>query len=156
MKEIILTQGRVALVDDEDFEELSRYQWCAAKNRNKFYAHRKERDSQGKRYSVYMHREVLKTPHDMHTDHIDGDGLNNMRANLRICTIAENQRNRGKQSNSTSKFKGVTWQKVSNKWRARITVNGKKKHIGCYVTAEEAYRAYCEAAKKYHGGFAHI
>lgn len=138
MKEIILTQGKVALVDDDDFERIRHFHWYARKTRNKFYAAYKVK-KQGKSTTFYMHREIMNYPEGMHIDHIDGNGLNNQRSNLRICTCQENQRNRhGAQSNSKSGVKGVSWHKTSGKWRAVIKVNGKHKQIGEYKTISEA------------------
>jgi len=86
-------------------------------------------------------------------DHIDGDKLNNSLSNLRWCTHAENQRNRGKPVNNTSGFKGVYFNKVHGKYYARIRVNGKLKHLGCFRTPEEAAAVYEKAAKELHGEF---
>lgn len=95
MKTIPLTQGKVALVDDEDYEELSRFKWCATKNRRgKFYAVRGGPRAGGGSPTVQMHVVIAGTPAGMDTDHIDGDSLNNQRSNLRICTRAENLSNR--------------------------------------------------------------
>lgn len=86
-------------------------------------------------------------------DHIDGDKLNNDLSNLRWATRSENQRNRGKQSNNTSEFKGVSFHKRSGKWQAYIKVDGKRKHLGLFHTKEEAAAVYEEAAKELHGEF---
>ncbi len=155
MKKIPLTRGMFALVDDEDYEELSKYRWCAVRSRNTYYALRNShRDVNGKQYNILMHRVIIGTPIGMETDHIDGDGLNNQRYNLRICTKQENQRNRRNPSNNTSGYKGVSFRNRTGRWQARIDINGKTTHLGMFSTPEEAHSAYCEAAKKYYGDFA--
>lgn len=149
MKLITLTKGKVAMVDDEDFEMLSQWKWCFGDG----YAARSIRVGLNQKH-VKMHRVIANTPKGMHTDHINGDGLDNRKENLRICTNAENLRNQGKQSNNTSGFKRVGWDKRNRKWAAYIRLNYKKIHLGLFPTPELAHAAYCEAAIKYHGEFA--
>lgn len=91
---------------------------------------------------------------DADIDHIDGDGLNNSLANLRLASRSENNRNRGAQCNSKSGLKGVSWHGGHAKWQAAIRAGGKDKHLGYYKSAEEAHQAYCAAATKLHGEFA--
>lgn len=155
MKEIKLTQGKVALVDDADYEELSKHNWCANKGRITFYAGRGVK-IKGKHVTIPMHRVIMKTPKGMDTDHIDGNGLNNQRENLRICTHAENSINRGKCKSNTSGYKGVSWHGGGKKWLSKIRVKRKQINLGIFLTKEEAYKAYCEGAKKYHGEFSNV
>jgi hypothetical protein len=89
-------------------------------------------------------------------DHIDANGLNNRWSNLREATKSENQHNRGKQRNNTSGFKGVSWHKRDRKWQAEIWLNGRKKSLGGFDDAAAAHAAYCDAAQKFHGGFARV
>src|SRR5690554_1648894 len=89
-----------------------------------------------------------------HIDHINGVKSDNRISNLRIATISENQWNMPRKPDSHSGYKGVTWSKVRNMWRSRISVNGKSIWLGYHSTPEQAHAAYCEAAKKYHGEFA--
>ena len=103
-----------------------------------------------------MHRVVVKTTKGMDTDHIDGDGLNNQRDNLRVCTHSQNIMNRGIQKNSTSGFKGITWNKLGRKWQSQIKVNGKYIYLGIFISKLEAYKAYCKACVKYHGEFSNL
>lgn len=155
MKEILLTQGKVALVSDEDYEELSKYKWQTQRtsSKNIYYATRSVRVGTNKYKIIRMHREILDTPEGFVTDHIDGNGLNNQRENLRICTQAQNTYNRRQNKNNTSGYKGVYWYRTSNKWAALISINKKMKYLGMYLTKEEAYKVYCEAVKNYYGEF---
>jgi hypothetical protein len=144
-KIITLTKGKFAIVDDEDFEELSKYKWFITK----VYA---SRHSDGR--IVYMHREIMHTSEGMETDHINGDVLDNRRSNLRICTRKENARNIKRISSNTSGYKGVHWDKVNKKWRAQIQVDEKMKHIGRFESLLDAINAYDRAAIKFFGEFA--
>lgn len=147
MKEIPLTQGKVAIVDDEDFEWLSQWRWYFKGG----YACRSD-----KRLTIRMHRLILATQEGDFCDHVDGDRLNNQKSNLRLCTFAENMFNKGAYRTNTSGFKGVVWEKESQKWAARIALNKKRITIGRFHTKEQAALAYNEAALKYHGAFAHL
>ena len=155
MKRIKLTKGKFALVDDEDFEHLNQLKWCVLISGNNVYARRHHKTG-NKRITILMHREVLATPKGFYTDHINGNGLDNRKSNLRVCTQQDNMRNLRAQTGGTSKYKGVYWSKRSNKWHAQIkvSVDGTRKSLGFYSLEEDAYKAYCEAAKKYHGEFA--
>lgn len=101
-----------------------------------------------------MHRLIMNTPDGMVTDHIDGNGLNNQRKNLRICTHTENMANRKIHINNTSGYKGVTWSKQNNRWRSQIYLDSKNIFLGLFTDKEEAYKAYIKACKKYHKEFA--
>ena len=103
-----------------------------------------------------MHRVILKTPKGMDTDHRNGDGLDNRRCNLRICTKSQNSINRKMQSNNTSGYRGVYWHKRDKKWLAHIKIDGKKINFGYCSTKEQAAEAYNEAAKKHYGEFARL
>lgn len=148
MKEIPLTRGQYAIVDDADYEALSQHRWHAIKPAGTYYATRRN----GAKH-VYMHRAVLETTGPV--DHINGNGLDNRRDNLRPATTAQNQWNTEKQANNTSGYKGVTYDKRARKWKAYIGVNGKRLHLGYFSTAEEAAIAYNDAASVAHGEFAY-
>ena len=156
MKQIPLTQWKITIVDDEDFIELNKYKWWAIKQWNKFYAARKIVLDGGKRRLLSIHSFLMNTQKWLDTDHINGDGLDNKRSNLRVCTRGENQMNRWKQNNNTSWFKWVCWHKLANKWLAYISINWKRKHLWYFSDKLEAYEAYCEACIKYHWEFAHL
>jgi hypothetical protein len=149
MKEIQLTQGKVALVDDEDYEWLNQWKWYCAKG----YACRGgKRD--GKAIQVYMHREIIKTPDGMYTDHINLNRSDNRKINLRTCTLTQNICNRNLQCNNTSGYRGVAWHKANKKWVAVIAVNRNKIYLGSFFDAKEAAIVYNKAAIKYFGEFA--
>ena len=160
MKTISLTQGKVAIVDAADYKWLNQWKWRAYRGNSSytFYAVRWTPKIKHKRSLEFMHRLILglHNTDDTHSDHINGDGLDNRRANLRLCNHCENMRNRRINSNNKAGFKGVHIYKIDcNKpYRAQIKVNNRKVHIGHYETAEAAARAYDVAALKHHGRFA--
>jgi hypothetical protein len=153
VREIPLSQGKVALVDDEDYEQLAQHKWHAAKSRTKWYASRNvghlgDGCEQGK---LAMHQAIMGTRDGV--DHIDGDGLNNQRSNLRRATQAQNVCNARRRSDNTSGFKGVSWNPQSKAWRADIMVGGRRHYLGKFATREEAAEAYAAAVSPYHGEF---
>ncbi len=153
MKEIQLSQGKVALVDDSDFEYLNHHKWYAHKGHNTFYARRHAPRVNGKQHTILMHQVIVGNGSES-VDHIDGDGLNNQSHNLRIATHQQNMHNTGKQHNNSSGFKGVTWNKDCKKWQAQIQANGKHHYLGLFATAEEAAEVWNTAARAWHGEFA--
>lgn len=156
MKKIALTQGKFALVDDEDFEWLSQWKWYCDTNQifpNKLRAARRSKRLNGKSKILLMHREILHYCGNGHIDHIDGDGLNNQKYNLRISSIAENIRNQKLHKNNTSGYKGVTWFKYAKKWMAQIMVDRKHISLGYFDDKLEAAKAYDKASKLYHGKY---
>lgn len=154
MKEISLSRGKFAIVDDEDYKKLSVFKWHVLNSGRRFYAARHANDGT-KRY-LLMHREILQTSSGLVSDHINGDGLDNRRCNLRVATFSQNSANRGKQRDNSSGFKGVYFYKNDNRWFAQIKVNQKAISLGRFASREEAHNAYAEAARKYYGEFANI
>lgn len=157
MKEIQLTQGKVTFVDDEDYEYLSQFSWHTLNNGYTSYAVRKLSPKKGekKRKVILMHREILGNDSCDTVDHIDGNGLNNTKSNIRIATFSQNSAN-SKKTKGISKYKGVTWLKKNKKWRAEITIKGKSKHLGCFTCEEDAAEAYNQAALMVHCEFAKL
>jgi hypothetical protein len=157
MKQICLTRGLVALVDDCDFESLSKFKWHVLDNGHTYYAVRKQHVDEyvdGKRATVLMHRQVLNLPVGdlLVADHINHDGLDNQRANLRVCTQSKNMQNVHKRSCSTSsQFKGVYWSTPRQHWVARIHVSKACLYLGSFTSEIEAAKAYDIAALKHFG-----
>ena len=112
--------------------------------------------------SSYLHREIMERMlgrplnRSEKVDHIDGDGTNNCRSNLRVCSHAENLANRGGWRNSSSKYKGVTFYKRDGNWQAKVCPKGKTLHLGYYNSEAEAALAYNYAAKHHFGSFAKL
>lgn len=164
MKQIPLTQGKFALVDDEDFEYLSQWKWYAVrvvrKNRNVFYAARAGKYTDHHLNArIWMHRVILKLiDPKIEGDHKDHNGLNNQRLNLRIATRKQNGKNRTTKGNGSSKYRGVVLIKeaLQKTWRVWIKADGIKKYLGRYKNEEQAALAYDIAAKKLHGEWANL
>lgn len=152
LKEICLTRGDVALVDDEDYDRVSQYKWHSNPHGRTTYAQRTDR-SGDQRTTELLHRFILRTSAEDLVDHIDGDGLNNTRSNLRLATHSQNMKNRRKHRNNKSGYTGVHWNKTNQRWRARIKAEGKSIHLGYFVDAEEAAQARDRAAAELHGDF---
>lgn len=150
-----LTRGYVAVIDADDVHLVAGRNWAAlvSKRRKAVYAARVITDG-GKQTMILMHRLVSDAPDGMVVDHIDGDGLNNRRANIRHCTRSQNNMNVGLRSDNAIRLKGVCLDKRVNRWKAEIRCDGKRKFLGYFETPDRAHAAYVAAAADVHGEFA--
>lgn len=155
MKRIPLTQNQFAIVDDRDFEKLSKFRWNACRDGNTFYA-RRLKGKYPKRTNVHMHREIMRCPKGKGIDHINGNGLDNRRENLRVSTSLGNARNHKVRKDNPSGFTGVSFFGKLKKWKAYIHTNKKQIHLGYFDTARDAAIAYDQAAGKIFGRFARL
>ena len=151
MKEIPLSRcALVAIIDDEDYDYISSWRWCAKKSGATVYAVR----SVGSR-NIYMDRNILQAQSGQLVDHKNGNGLDNRRSNIRLCSQRQNQWNR-QGIHGESHYLGVNWHKQRSKWVAKIRINYKRLHLGLFEREEDAALAYNAAAIKYHGEFARL
>jgi len=153
MKEIRLSQGKVALVDNEDFESINQFKWHIDKRLHTIYAVRQERYMTGKYKKVYMHNQIMGVKW---IDHINSDGLDNRKINMRPCNCGQNNMNQRPQEGKSSEFKGVFWHKQRKKWTAQSGINGKRKHLGMFKSEIMAALAYDNEAKNLFGEFARL
>jgi len=152
MKEIKLTQGKVAIVDDEDYEELSKHRWYYGNG----YAVRHATRESKKQPKIYMHIIIMGTESGLELDHISGDALDNRRENLRHVTHQQNLHNKAPNKRGSSQYKGVHWQKDRKRWHSCIMMDGKSVNLGRYKSEQDAAMAYNEAATKYFGEYARL
>lgn len=145
MREILLTQGKIALINDDDFALVSEHSWCFRKG----YAKSKIGGD-----TVYLHRFIMDAKRGTQVDHANGNGLDNQKENLRMCNTAENIHNSTTPKHNTSGFKGVSLCKVTKKYKAYIKISGKQVWLGYFNKPEDAADAYDEAAVKHFGKFA--
>jgi hypothetical protein len=155
MKEIPLTRSKIALVDDEDYPELSKFKWHAESKKYGFYACRRV-NNQGKINRLSMSRFLMSPPKGLVVDHINHNTLDNCRSNLRVCSVGENCRNRKKPRTNTSGYKGVVWQESRKSWRASLETGDKTVWLGNHGNREDAARAYDVKAKELFGAFAFL
>jgi len=152
---IPLTQGRFAKVDPEDYIWLSQFRWHCKTNTNAIYAVRTITIA-GRSKRIYMHRLIMNTPPGLVCDHVNHNGLDNRKANLRNCTISQNNRNARSAKGASSKYKGVSWNKLRQKWAAYIKKDGIQFNLGCFDDEREAAKAYDKKAVQLFGQFASL
>jgi hypothetical protein len=152
---VTLSQGKETVIDARDVALVDGFNWFAHKNKHSFYAVRNDYTGPKPRL-VSIHRTIMGEPDGFFVDHVDGDGLNNCRDNLRLATLAENNRNARKPVTNSSGFKGVSWRKVEKKWQSAIHFEGRKVHLGLFNDLEEAHAAYVAASIKLHGEFGRL
>jgi len=152
MKEIVLTQGKTTMVDDEDYDDLIKYHWYAKKNKNHFYAERTFKKD-GKWLCIQMHKQLLGelTTEGTLRDHKNRNSLDNRRENLRIVSNSVNTHNGILMRNNNSGYRGVSWHKKKNKWSAYIKVAGKQYYGGEYEDIMDAVQARDELARIHYG-----
>jgi len=148
-KIILLNQGFEAKVDPEDYEQLSKHRWGVRHGHHVHYAVRWVN-----RKAILMHRQIMKAKKGQIIDHINDDGLDNRRSNLRFCTRSQNSANSRLIRKTYSNLKGVSWDKTNEYWVVRIQKDKKRMFLGCFKDKIEAHKVYVEVAKDFHGEFA--
>lgn len=156
MKTIRLSQGLVAVVDDDDYDRVSRFKWSATRHGKVVYAQRKIKTPLGRSTSLLLHRFLMNVVNPkIYVDHRDHDGLNCKKSNLRLCVPGENDGNQMKKHGTSSRYKGVSWDSGRKTWRAQITIRGRVRFLGRYDSEEDAAIMYDAAARSAFGEFAH-
>lgn len=150
--EISVGRSHVALIDVTDYDIVGRYRWHAHRDGRNIYARRRELCDGRMRYQ-FMHDLILGVAG---VDHIDHDGLNNQRANLRLADHAQNQYNRRAALGSTSTYKGVSWRRDKRKWQAQIMVARRTQHLGYFGDEAQAAHVYDTAAREFFGEYAGV
>ena len=152
---VTLTKGHTAVIDAADIPLVEGRNWFAFETPRTVYAACTD-ILDGKRRTRLMHRTIMDAPDGLDVDHIDSDGLNNSRSNLRLATRSENMQNQRPHSDNASGLKGASWDKQNGKWVAKIMLRGRRRHLGYYATPEAAHAAYAAASAELHGEFGRI
>lgn len=152
MKKIELINGKYTLVDDEDYRSLCGYKWRYFANKSgNVYVYTSLNNR-----TIYMHREIMKTPPNMQVDHRNHNGFDNRKSNLRNCTGGQNNANSIKKPNTSSRWRGICFIKTTKKWMAKIQSNKKVTYIGIFEKEKDAAMAWDKYARKLHGEFARL
>jgi hypothetical protein len=156
-RKIRLTEGKLTIVDPDDYYRLSDFDWLTCGRDDNLYAARVIRSQTGRLKTILMHRELLNAPDNFLVDHRNTSSLDNRRSNLRLATPSQNSCNcRRDKSNTYSRFRGVSFSKRKKKWFSTIRNQGRKLWLGYFDNDLDAAKAYDEAARKYHGDFARL
>ena len=156
-----LSRGYETIIDAEDVRLICSDNWCVTGpglqtgDGGCIYAMRIDTTS-GKRVSLRLHRVIMNAPDNLQVDHINGNGLDNRKSNLRLVTHTQNMLNQRKAKDNTSGYKGVHWNKTRGRWQATIQANGKAKYLGLFDDPAEAHEAYVAASQKFHGPYGRI
>ncbi|RAK52107.1 AP2/ERF family transcription factor [Phenylobacterium deserti] len=153
-REIPLTKGKVAIVDDADFDWLSQWKWMCSNGGRAVRGPRGEERYPKRHRLIMMHRQLLQAPDGLEVDHIDGDPLNNQRSNLRLCTHQQNMKNRS--GYRSDKLKGAFFNRSIGRWQAVIVCDGRRHYLGTFGAELDAALAYDKAARELHGAFARL
>jgi len=150
--------NKFALVDNEDYESALQYKWYVVKNGNYFYAYANRKLGKDKKHhTLHMHRVIMGLRDDkIQIDHINRNGLDNRKSNLRLCNMSQNMMNSRPMKNRLSKYKGVSWHSLTKKWRVRVCLHGNLIEVGLYSNEEKAAAAYNKEAKRLFGDFAYL
>ncbi len=143
--------GTAVLIDDEDYDKIKESSWLFSGR----YAYRQVWNK-GKGKTEYMHRIIMGNPKNLEIDHINGNGIDNRKSNLRFATHKQNMANQKSCKTATSQFKGVCWVKRDKKWEASIQTDNRTKHLGYYENEADAAKAYDKEAIKLFGSFARL
>jgi hypothetical protein len=149
---IELSFGKFSVIDAEDYDRVSQYNWCSVKMGQNWYAKAFRTDGT----HLSMHRLITNAPKHLVVDHRDHNGLNNQKSNLRLCTPSQNQHNARPNPGGSSRHKGVYREKKTKKYRATIGHRSKRYHIGCFDNEDDAGRAYDRKAIELFGEFAYL
>lgn len=157
---IPLSQGKEAIIDECDAPDILPFRWHAQHRRRKscgdvWYAARNVKTSKGFTI-IKMHRVIMNAPAGFDVDHIDSNGLNNTRKNLRVCTKSQNAQNSRKRKGTSSRFVGVDYRRDIEKWQARVKSNNVRVHLGCFENEIQAASAYNAKAKELFGQYARL
>jgi len=148
MIKISINQGKVIIIDDDDFDRISKYHWIVCKTGYVKTVVNYE--------TIILHRFIMNAKKGQQLDHVNGDTLDNRKENLRFCSTSQNLANRKRFINNRSGYKGVDWRPIEKKFRARLSINKRAIHLGYFSDPKDAAFAYDRAAKEYFGSFARI